>query len=226
MDIPVFHDDQHGTAIISTAGLINALGLTGRDIKETRARLQRRGRGRHRLPRSRQGDGLLAAERHSLRHQGRRLSRPHRRHEPVEERACGRDDERTLAEALDGADIFFGLSVKGALTPDMVQDAWRRDPIIFAMANPDPEITPEDALAARPDAIIATGRSDYPEPDQQCSGLPLHLPRRARRARQDDQHGNEDRRGESPRRAGARGRAGRGGRRLSGRAAALRPRLS
>ena len=91
MDIPVFHDDQHGTAIIAAAGLINALHLTGRDMKTREARLQRRGRGRHRLHRAHQVDGLLARKHHPLRHQGRGLPRPHRRHEPVEVGACGED---------------------------------------------------------------------------------------------------------------------------------------
>ena len=90
MDIPVFHDDQHGTAIIAAAGLINALDLTGRDIKTTRLVRQRRRRGRHRLHRAAQGDGLQARQRHPLRHQGRDLPGPHRGHEPVEVGPCGR----------------------------------------------------------------------------------------------------------------------------------------
>ena len=91
LDIPVFHDDQHGTAIIAAAGLINALDLTGRDIKTTQARLQRRRLRRHRLPRSPQGDRIHAQQHHPLRHQGGDLSGPHRRHEPVEVGACGQD---------------------------------------------------------------------------------------------------------------------------------------
>ena len=90
LDIPVFHDDQHGTAIIAAAGLINALDLTGRDIKIDQARMQRRRRRRHRLPRAAQGDRLHARQHHPLRHQGRHLPGPHRGHEPVEVGACGR----------------------------------------------------------------------------------------------------------------------------------------
>ena len=91
MDIPVFHDDQHGTAIIAAAGLINALHLTGRDMAEDQARGERRGRCRHRLHRASQGHGLCAQQRHPLRHQGRDLPGPHRGHEPVEIGPCGRD---------------------------------------------------------------------------------------------------------------------------------------
>ena len=120
-------------------------------------------------------------------------------------------DKRTLAEALEGADVFLGLSAAGALKPEMVK-TMAKEPIIFAMANPDPEIRPPDAKAVRPDAIIATGRSDYPEPGQQRARLPLHLPRRARRARDRDQRRDEDRRRRGARRAGARAGA-RGSRR-------------
>ena len=128
---------------------------------------------------------------------------------------------RTLAEAIEGADVFFGLSAKGAVDQAMVRSMADK-PIIFAMANPDPEITPEEVRAVRSDAIIATGRSDYPEPGQQRSRVSLHLSRRARRARLDDQRRDEDRRGRSLGRARARGRAGRGRRRLFRRAPALR----
>ena len=171
MDIPVFHDDQHGTAIIAAAGMINAMQLTGRDIKQTRLVCNGAGRGGHRLPRSDQGDGLRARQRHALRHQGRRLSRPRGRHEPVEIGARRRDAARTLADAMAGADIFFGLSAKGALTAEMVK-SMAPNPIIFAMANPDPEITPEEAHAARDDVIIATGRSDYPNQVNNVLGFP------------------------------------------------------
>ena len=131
---------------------------------------------------------------------------------------------RTLAEAMAGADIFFGLSAKGALTADMVK-AMAPDPIIFAMANPDPEITPEDAQKARDDVIIATGPLRLSQPGQQRPWISLYLPRRARRARQDDQHGDEDRGRARARRSRARGRSRRGGERLSRREAALWPRL-
>ncbi len=195
MDIPVFHDDQHGTAIIAAAGLINALHLTGRDMKSTTPGLQRRRRRRHRLRRADQGDGLCAAERHPVRHQGRHLSRAARDGMNQWKSAHAVDTKaRTLAEALDGADVFFGLSAKGALTPDMVR-----------------------AMAAKPDHLrhgqsrsgdhAGGGRGDprrrhhghrplgLSEPDQQRARLSLYFPRRARRARHDDQHGDEDRRG-------------------------------
>ena len=129
-----------------------------------------------------------------------------------------------LAEAIEGADVFFGLSAKGAVDQAMVRSMADK-PIIFAMANPDPEITPEEVRAVRSDAIIATGRSDYPNQVNNVLGFPVHLPRRARRARLDDQRRDEDRRGRGAGRARARGRARRGRRRLFRRAAALRARL-
>ncbi len=112
---------------------------------------------------------------------------------------------RTLAEALVGADVFFGLSVKGAVTKDMVKSMADK-PIIFAMANPDPEITAEEVAEVRSDAIMATGRSDYPNQVNNVLGFPVHFPRRARRARPHHQHGDEDRGGAGAGRAGARGR--------------------
>ena len=158
MDIPVFHDDQHGTAIIAAAGLINALHLTGRDIEDDEARLQRRRRGRHRLRRAHQGawasppNNVILCDTKGVVYQ-----RPHRGHEPVEIGACGRDRRRARwPRRMEGADVFFGLSAKGAFTRDMVR-SMAPNPIIFAMANPDPEITPEEVAAIRDDAIMATG---------------------------------------------------------------------
>ena len=171
MDIPVFHDDQHGTAIIATAGLINALEITGRDIRDDETRMQRRRRGGDRQHRAHQGHGSAARQRHSLRFQRRRLPGPHRRHEPVEIRACGRHQGAQPGRGHGGADVFFGLSVKGALTPAMVKSMAAK-PIIFAMANPDPEITPEEVQAVRDDAIMATGRSDYPNQINNVLGFP------------------------------------------------------
>ncbi|MBX3526769.1 MAG: NADP-dependent malic enzyme, partial [Rhodoblastus sp.] len=159
MDIPVFHDDQHGTAIIACAGMINAMSLTGRDIKDVR--LVCNGAG---------AAGIACLD------LLRAMGMPQENITLVDTKGVvfrGRTDgmnqwksayavqtdRRTLAEAVKDADIFFGLSAKGALTQDMVA-TMAPNPIIFAMANPDPEITPEDALAVRPDAIIATGRSD------------------------------------------------------------------
>ena len=132
---------------------------------------------------------------------------------------------RTLADAMVGCDVFLGLSAKGALTPDMVQHAWRKAPIIFAMANPDPEITPEDAKAVRADAIIATGRSDYPNQVNNVLGFP-YIFRGALDVRATTI--NEEMKiaaAEAHRRPGARGRARRSRRRLSRRAPGLWPRI-
>ncbi len=171
MDIPVFHDDQHGTAIIACAGMINAMGLTGRDIRS--ARLVCNGAG---------AAGIACLD------LLRALGMPQENITLVDTKGVvfrGRTEgmnqwkaayavetsKRTLGEALQGADIFFGLSAKGALTQEMVK-GMASDPIIFAMANPDPEITPEDAHAVRPDAIVATGRSDYPNQVNNVLGFP------------------------------------------------------
>ena len=119
MDIPVFHDDQHGTAIISAAGMINALRPHRPQDQRHQGGGERRGRGGHRLPRTAEGDGRAARQRHPVRHQGRDLSRPHQRHEPVEvARTPSKPRTRTLEDALKGADVFLGLSVKGAVTQD------------------------------------------------------------------------------------------------------------
>ncbi len=172
MDIPVFHDDQHGTAIITTAGLINALHLTGRNLKDVKVVVNGAGAAGIACLDLMVAMGLTREQRHALRHQGRDLSRPHRGHEPVEVGVCRpKRKARTLDDALEGADVFIGLSVKGAVTQDMVKRMAKK-PIIFAMANPDPEITPEEARAVRPDAIIATGRSDYPNQINNVLGFP------------------------------------------------------
>ncbi|HEY0523106.1 MAG TPA: NADP-dependent malic enzyme [Stellaceae bacterium] len=171
LDIPVFHDDQHGTAIIATAGLINALHLTGRDLREIRMVVNGAGAASIAcvellktmgLPH----DNVLLCDTKGVVYQGRSegMNQWKSAH-AVATRA------RTLAEAMEGADVFYGLSVKGAVTQDMVK-AMAEKPIIFAMANPDPEITPEDARAVRPDAIIATGRSDYPNQINNVLGFP------------------------------------------------------
>jgi malate dehydrogenase (oxaloacetate-decarboxylating)(NADP+) len=171
LDIPVFHDDQHGTAIIATAGLINALHLTGRDLREIRMVVNGAGAASIAcvellktmgLPH----DNVLLCDTKGVVYQGRTegMNQWKSAH-AVATKA------RTLAEALEGADVFYGLSAKGAVTQDMVK-AMADKPIIFAMANPDPEITPEDARAVRPDAIIATGRSDYPNQINNVLGFP------------------------------------------------------
>jgi len=171
MDIPVFHDDQHGTAIISAAGLLNALALTGRDIRE--ARLVCNGAGAAGVACLDLAKALgfnpahvMLCDTKGVIYRGRSegMNQWKSAH-AVETKA------RTLAEALEGADVFYGLSVKGALTPAMLR-TMAKNPIIFAMANPDPEISPEEAHETRLDAIVATGRSDYPNQINNVLGFP------------------------------------------------------
>jgi malate dehydrogenase (oxaloacetate-decarboxylating)(NADP+) len=171
LDIPVFHDDQHGTAIISAAGLINACHITGRNIADVKVVLNGPGAaGIATLELIKamgvKPDNVIAVDRKGVLWRGRSedmnqwksahaIDTPH----------------RTLAEALKGADVFIGLSAKGALSGDLVKTMADK-PIIFAMANPDPEITPEEVYAVRPDAIVATGRSDYPNQINNVLGFP------------------------------------------------------
>ena len=171
MDIPVFHDDQHGTAIIAAAGLVNALHLTGRDLKNTK--LVCNGAGAAAIAcielikaMGMPGENIILCDTKGVIHKGRTdgMNQWKSAH-AVETNA------RTLADAIKGADVFFGLSAKGALTPDMVSDM-AANPIIFAMANPDPEITPEEVDELRDDAIMATGRSDYPNQVNNVLGFP------------------------------------------------------
>ena len=171
LDVPVFHDDQHGTAIIAAAGLINALHLTGRDIKSTK--LVCNGAGAAGIaclellkaigftP-----DNVILCDTKGVIHQGRTEGM-----NQWKSAHAAKTSARTLAEALAGADAFFGLSVKGSVTRDMVKSMAPK-PIIFAMANPDPEITPEEVAEVRQDAIMATGRSDYPNQINNVLGFP------------------------------------------------------
>ncbi len=161
LDIPVFHDDQHGTAIIVTAGLLNALALTGRKIHEVKIVFSGAGAagiGCAELlvsagaPR----ENITLCDKHGVVYKGRAEEM-----NPYLERFAKETSARTLGDVIKDADVFFGVSVGNVLTKDMVR-SMADQPIIFAMANPDPEITYEDAKAARPDAIVATGRSDYP----------------------------------------------------------------
>jgi malate dehydrogenase (oxaloacetate-decarboxylating)(NADP+) len=171
LDIPVFHDDQHGTAIIAAAGLINALELTGREIKTTKLVCNGAGAaGVACLELLRaigfRPENLVLCDTKGVIYEGRR--------EGMNQWKSGfavKTKARTLAEALEGADVFFGLSVKGAMTQDMVKSMAEK-PIIFAMANPDPEITVEDVAAVRSDVIMATGRSDYPNQINNVLGFP------------------------------------------------------
>ncbi|MEC8176541.1 MAG: NADP-dependent malic enzyme, partial [Pseudomonadota bacterium] len=171
MDIPVFHDDQHGTAIICAAGLINALHLTGRDIKDIKIAVNGAGSAGIACLELIKAMGLPAenailCDTKGVIYKGRKegLNQWKSAH-------AVDTDARTLADALKGADVFLGLSVKGAMTDEMVRDM-ADNPIIFAMANPDPEITPEEVAAIRDDAIIATGRSDYPNQVNNVLGFP------------------------------------------------------
>jgi malate dehydrogenase (oxaloacetate-decarboxylating)(NADP+) len=171
MDIPVFHDDQHGTAIVAAAGLINALELTGRTLADTKLVVNGAGAAAIACVELLKAMGMrpnnvILCDTKGVVYRGRQ--------EGMNQWKSGHAVEttaRSLAQALDGADVFFGLSAKGALTPAMVA-AMAPKPIIFAMANPDPEITPEEARAARPDAIVATGRSDYPNQVNNVLGFP------------------------------------------------------
>src|SRR3954447_19565822 len=171
LDIPVFHDDQHGTAIIAAAGLINALKLTGRDIKKTK--LVCNGAGAAAIacldllkalgfPH----DNLILCDTKGVIYQGRTEGM-----NQWKSAHAAKTSARTLEEALKGADVFLGLSVKGAVTKEMVKSMAAK-PIIFAMANPDPEITVEEVAEVRDDAIMATGRSDYPNQVNNVLGFP------------------------------------------------------
>ncbi|MBC3943390.1 NADP-dependent malic enzyme [Sphingomonas albertensis] len=171
MNIPVFHDDQHGTAIITAAGLINACLLTGRKLSEVKIVVN--GAGAAAIACTElvkamgvRGDNVILCDRKGVIYQGREgVDQWKSAHAAVTE-------TRTLTEALVGADVFLGLSAAGSLTPEMVKDM-APAPIIFAMANPEPEIRPELAMAARPDAIVATGRSDYPNQVNNVLGFPF-----------------------------------------------------
>ena len=171
MDIPVFHDDQHGTAVICAAGLINALHISGKKIEDCRIVLNGAGAAgiaciellksmgaRH--------ENCIVCDTKGVIYQGRT--------EGINQWKSAHavnTDLRTLEEAMNGADVFLGVSAKGAVTQEMVQNMGD-NPVIFAMANPDPEITPEEAHEVRPDAIVATGRSDYPNQVNNVLGFP------------------------------------------------------
>lgn len=171
MDIPVFHDDQHGTAIIAAAGLINALHLTGRDIRDIK--VVSNGAGAASIAcvelikaMGVKHENVLMCDRSGVIYQGREggMNQWKSAH-------AVRTDARTLADALKGADVFLGLSAAKAMSADMLKSMADR-PIVFAMANPEPEIMPNAAKKARPDAIIATGRSDYPNQVNNVLGFP------------------------------------------------------
>lgn len=161
VDIPVFHDDQHGTAIITGAALLNALEVTGRDISQLKAVFNGAGAAgiacaRMYLDLGMRPENLIICDSKGVVYKGRTVSM-----NLYKEQLANDTPHRTLAEALCGADLFCGVSVAGALTPEMLLTMAPR-PIIFALANPEPEISYPEAIAVRPDCIMATGRSDYP----------------------------------------------------------------
>jgi malate dehydrogenase (oxaloacetate-decarboxylating)(NADP+) len=172
LDIPVFHDDQHGTAIISGAALVNALHITGKKIDEVKIVFS--GAGASGLGCARfyrdlgvPVENITMCDSHGVIHEGRNAAINRYKAEFAQKTPA-----RTLADAMKGADVFCGLSQAGLVTPAMVRDM-ARDPIIFAMANPDPEITPEAVAEVRGDAIMATGRSDYPNQVNNVLGFPF-----------------------------------------------------
>src|SRR5277367_6631431 len=171
MDIPVFHDDQHGTAIISTAGVINALHLTNRKLSDIKVVVNGAGAAGIACLELLKAMGLpngnaILCDTKGVIYRGRTNGMNQWKSAHAIE-----TNDRTLEDAMKGADVFLGLSVKGAVTQDMVM-TMKKAPIIFAMANPDPEITPEEVKAVRSDAIIATGRSDYHNQVNNVLGFP------------------------------------------------------
>ncbi len=171
MDIPVFHDDQHGTAIIAAAGLINALHLTNRKLEETKIVVNGAGAAAIaclELVKAMgiRSDNVIMCDSKGVIYQGREEGM-----NQWKSAHATKTDARSLKEAMEGADVVLGLSVKGAFTPEMVK-SMAPNPIIFAMANPDPEITPAEASSVRDDVIMATGRSDFPNQVNNVLGFP------------------------------------------------------
>src|SRR5512147_1493469 len=172
LDIPVFHDDQHGTAIISSAGLANALELVGKKHGDVRVVIS--GAGASAISCAElairwgvKREHIMLCDSKGVVYKGREVGM-----NKYKERFAVETDCRTLAEAIRGADVFYGLSVANVMTPEMVK-SMAQDPIIFAMANPDPEINPDLAKEARKDVIIATGRSDYMNQINNVLGFPF-----------------------------------------------------
>lgn len=172
LDIPVFHDDQHGTAIISGAGLLNGLEIVGKDISQVRVVVS--GAGAAAISCAElmvklgvKRENIILVDTRGVIYKGRSEGM-----NPYKARFASDTDARTLTDAMRGADVFYGLSVKDILTPEMVKTMAER-PLIFAMSNPDPEIRYELAKETRPDAIVATGRSDYPNQINNVLGFPF-----------------------------------------------------
>src|SRR5436190_19422188 len=171
LSIPVFHDDQHGTAIISGAALLNALRVVQKELDEVRVVFSGAGAAalataEHYVRLGVKREHILMCDHTGVIHTGRADLDQYKRRFAAETKA------RTLAEALEGADVFVGLSVGGIVTGDMLK-AMAKTPVVFALANPTPEIMPDEARQARPDAIIATGRSDFPNQVNNVLGFPF-----------------------------------------------------
>jgi malate dehydrogenase (oxaloacetate-decarboxylating)(NADP+) len=172
MNIPVFHDDQHGTAIISGAALVNAVEMTGKRMDQIKVVVNGAGAAgiacaEHYVHLGVKRENITLADTKGVVYKGRKEGM-----NPYKERFAKDTPMRTLAEAAKGADVLLGLSVKGAFTPEMIASLAPR-PVVFAMANPDPEITYEEARAIRDDIIMATGRSDYPNQVNNVLGFPF-----------------------------------------------------
>ncbi len=172
LNIPVFHDDQHGTAIISGAALLNALELTGKNIKKIKITVNGAGAAgiacaKFYIELGAKKENIIMCDSKGVIYKGRKEGM-----NPYKEQFAVETSKRTLAEAMVGADVFMGVSVANVVSKEMVQ-SMADNPIIFAMANPDPEISYEDAKEARPDVIMATGRSDYPNQVNNVLGFPF-----------------------------------------------------
>jgi len=172
MNIPVFHDDQHGTAIISAAALVNALEVARKKIGDVRIVISGAGAAamaclRLYIKLGLRKENVLLVDRHGVIYKGRKDDMT-----PYKEEFAAPTDRRTMADAFAGADVFIGLSAGGIVSQDMIK-SMAPDPIVFAMANPTPEIGYEEAVAARPDVIMATGRSDYPNQVNNVLGFPF-----------------------------------------------------
>lgn len=171
LDIPVFHDDQHGTAVVALAALLNSLRITGRELSKATVVINGAGAAGVAIARLllAQGAGdVLLCDRRGIIRRGREGLNPVKERLAEETNRSGRQGD--LAEALRGADVFIGVSAAGAVTPEMVR-AMASGPIVFALANPDPEIEPQAALAAGA-AVVCTGRSDYPNQVNNVLGFP------------------------------------------------------